>query len=122
MNDTGSPERHVSFGTRRAGAREGSAPTDDLARRYRSEFLGEVTGLSLVRQQVFVDSETLVDAQLSYDFSHSGVASLEGVEVLFQVSNLTNEPFMSYQNDDKRQVRDYQTYGRNYMLGVHYNF
>lgn len=93
-----------------------------VSARYRSEFLGEVTGLSLTRQQVFVDEETLVDAQLSYDFSQSGVASLDGLSVLFQVSNLTDEPFMSYQNDDKRQVRDYQVYGRNYMLGVNYKF
>ncbi|MFW6192116.1 MAG: aminotransferase class V-fold PLP-dependent enzyme [Gemmatimonadota bacterium] len=38
MNDTGSPEGHASVGTRRAGAREGSGPPEELARRYRSEF------------------------------------------------------------------------------------
>jgi iron complex outermembrane recepter protein len=39
---------------------------------------------------------------------------------LFQVSNLNNEPFVTYQNGDERQVRDFQNYGRNFMLGVSY--
>ncbi|PWK54376.1 TonB-dependent receptor [Pleionea mediterranea] len=87
--------------------------------RYRSDFLGEVTGLSLARTTVTVQAETLVDAQVSYDFEQSGV---EGLSVFLQATNLTDEPFISYSNDDRRQVRDHQVYGRNMMLGVSYEF
>ncbi len=88
--------------------------------RYRSDFLGEVTGLSLNRQTVNVVGETVTDAQIGYDFSQSDFADLHGLSVLFQVSNLTNEPFVTYLNGDERQVRDFQNYGRNFMFGISY--
>lgn len=90
-----------------------------ISARYRSDFLGEVTGLSLARIPVYVKGETLVDAQLGYDFTEMGV---DGLSVLLQVNNLTDEPFVTYQNGDTRQIRDYQQYGRNYMLGFSYKF
>lgn len=87
--------------------------------RYRSKFLAEVSGLSLARDRVMAAQEFVVDAQVGYTFQ-SG--SLEGLGVLLQISNLTNERFLTYYNDDVRQVRDYQNYGRNFMLGVTYKF
>jgi len=87
--------------------------------RYRSAFLAEVAGLSLVRDRIMAAAEFVVDAQIGYTFQ-SG--SLQGLGILLQASNLTNEPFMTYQNDDVRQVRDYQTYGRNFMAGITYKF
>jgi len=87
--------------------------------RYRSKFLAEVSGLSLVRDRVMAAQELVVDAQIGYTFQ-SG--SLEGLGILLQGSNLTNERFMTYYNDDQRQVRDYQSYGRNFMIGVTYKF
>ncbi len=87
--------------------------------RYRSKFLAEVSGLSLARDRVMAAQEFVVDAQVGYTFQ-SG--SLEGLGVLLQVSNLTNERFLTYYNDDVRQVRDYQNYGRNFMAGVTYKF
>lgn len=87
--------------------------------RYRSAFLAEVAGLSLVRDRIMAAQEFVVDAQIGYTFQ-SG--SLEGLGILLQASNLTNERFMTYQNDDMRQVRDYQNYGRNFMAGITYKF
>ena len=87
--------------------------------RYRSSFLAEVSGLSLARDRVMAAAEFVVDAQIGYTFQ-SG--ALEGVGVMLQASNLTNEPFITYYNNDARQVRDYQNYGRNFMLGVTYKF
>lgn len=87
--------------------------------RYRSKFLAEVAGLSLVRDRIMAAQEFVVDAQIGYTFQ-SG--SLEGLGILLQASNLTNERFMTYQNDDMRQVRDYQNYGRNFMAGITYKF
>ncbi len=93
-----------------------------ISSRYRSNFLGEVTGRSLSRTTVNVQAELVVDAQIGYDFSASSFAALDGLSVTFQVNNLTDEPFITYNNNDTRQVRDYQVYGRNFMLGMNYNF
>src|SRR3546814_1673898 len=64
-------------------------------------------------------SEFVVDAQIGYTFQGG---ALEGLGVLFQASNLTNEPFVTYYNNDPRQIRDYQNYGRNFMAGITYKF
>lgn len=87
--------------------------------RYRSDFLAEVSGLSLVRDKVMAAAEVVFDAQIGYTFNEG---SLKGLGILLQGSNLTNEPFVTYYNNDKRQVRDYQNYGRNIMLGITYKY
>src|SRR3546814_18323121 len=78
-----------------------------ISGRYRSKFLAEVSGLSLKRDLVTAKSEMVVDAQVGYTFQ-SG--ALEGLGILLQASNLTNEPFVTYYNNDPRQIRDYQNY------------
>lgn len=87
--------------------------------RYRSKFLAEVSGLSLARELQMAAGETIIDAQIGYTFQ-SG--SLEGLGILLQGTNLTNAPFKTYLNNDERQIRDFQRYGRNLMLGVTYKF
>lgn len=90
--------------------------------RKRSKFLGEVADHALERNRRSFKGETLVDAQIGYDFSESGIDALYGLSVLLQVSNLTDEPFVTYIGDDERQVQDYQRYGRNFMFGINYKF
>lgn len=87
--------------------------------RYRSKFLAEVSGLSLARDRFMAKSEFVVDAQIGYTFQDGPLA---GLGVLLQGSNLTNEPFVTYYNNDPRQIRDYQNYGRNFMAGITYKF
>jgi len=87
--------------------------------RYRSEFLGEVQGVGAERLLRSAKSETLVDAQVSYEFQ-SG--SLQGLTLLFQGSNLTDEPFVTHELGDPRQVIDHQTFGRRYLFGVSYQY
>jgi iron complex outermembrane receptor protein len=87
--------------------------------RYRSSFLAEVSGLSLARDRIMARSEVVVDAQIGYTFEDG---ALRGLGILLQGSNLTNEPFVTYYNDDIRQVRDYQNYGRNFMAGITFRF
>ncbi|MCF1431227.1 MAG: TonB-dependent receptor [Shewanella sp.] len=91
-----------------------------ISARYRSDFLGEVSGLSLARDKRYVASETIVDAQIGYDFAESGIKGLEGLSIVLQGLNLTDEPFMTYENGDERQIKDYQSYGRTFMLGASY--
>lgn len=76
--------------------------------RYRSDFLGEVAGFGNGRTLRSVAAETVVDAQVGYEFQ-SG--PLEGLSILAQVNNLTDEPFKTFENGDERRTIDYQSYG-----------
>ncbi|MBV8973051.1 MAG: TonB-dependent receptor [Sphingomonadaceae bacterium] len=87
--------------------------------RYRSNFLGEVAGLSANPTYRQVVSEGILDAQIGYEFQHG---FLKGLSILGQAKNLTDRPFITYQNNDRRQVIDYQRYGRDYYLGLAYKF
>jgi len=87
--------------------------------RFRSTFLGEVAGLSAAPTFRQVKAEGILDAQIGYEFQ-SG--PLKGLSILAQAKNLTDRPFITYQNNDPRQVIDYQRYGRDYYLGVAYKF
>jgi iron complex outermembrane receptor protein len=88
----------------------------------RDDFLGEVNAISFTRELVNVKDTEIWDAQLSYDFAESGIDMLRGLTLTLQAQNLTNEPFVTYQNNDERQVRDFQNYGRNYLLGARFRF
>ncbi|KPF78635.1 TonB-dependent receptor [Brevundimonas sp. AAP58] len=87
--------------------------------RYRSDFLGEVAGFGNGRTLRSVAAENIVDAQIGYEFQ-SGI--LEGASVLFQVNNLTDEPFKTFQNGDERQTIDFQQYGRTFLFGINYRY
>ncbi|WP_392343812.1 TonB-dependent receptor [Pseudoalteromonas prydzensis] len=88
--------------------------------RKRSDFKGDVYGLGFATTQVDIKGETIWDAQVGYDFGEGGVESLDGLSVTFQVQNITEEPFVSLQGDSDLQVRDYQDYGRTFLLGFSY--
>jgi iron complex outermembrane receptor protein len=90
-----------------------------ISNRYRSDFLGEVAGFGNGRTLRSVAAENVVDAQVGYEFQ-SGI--LEGASVLFQVNNLTDEPFKTFNNGDERQVIDYQSYGRTFLIGLNYRY
>jgi iron complex outermembrane receptor protein len=89
-----------------------------IATRYRSEYIGEVTNFANDRALRYVDSDMITDLQLSYLFSGG---AMDGVQLLFQVNNLTNEPYVAY-SQDKERLLDYQEYGTQYLLGVNYRF
>ncbi|UFN56488.1 TonB-dependent receptor [Microbulbifer celer] len=88
--------------------------------RKRSDFKGEVYGLGFNTEQVDVLGETIVDAQIGYDFADAGIGGLEGLSVYLQGVNLTDEPFTTLSGDNELQVRDYQSYGKTYLLGFSY--
>ncbi|MCU6452787.1 TonB-dependent receptor [Sphingomonas sp. A2-49] len=87
--------------------------------RYRSNFLAEVAGLSANPTYRTAKSEGILDAQIGYEFQEG---FLQGFSILAQAKNLTDRPFITYQNDDPRQVIDYQRYGRDYYIGITYKF
>ena len=87
--------------------------------RYRSSFLAEVAGLSANPTYRTAKNEGILDAQIGYEFQEG---ALQGFSIMAQAKNLTDRPFITYQNDDPRQVIDYQRYGRDYYIGITYKF
>jgi len=87
--------------------------------RYRGKFLGEVAGLSAAPTYREAKAEGILDAQVGYEFQ---TGPLKGLAILLEAKNLTNRPFITYQNNDPRQVIDYQRYGRDYYVGLTYKF
>ncbi|AOT07614.1 TonB-dependent receptor [Pseudoalteromonas luteoviolacea] len=90
--------------------------------RKRSDFKGDVYGTGFKTEQVDILGETIWDAQLGYDFGEAGIKSLEGLTVTLQAQNITEEPFTSLSGDNHLQIRDYQEYGRVFLLGASYKF
>ncbi len=88
-----------------------------VSNRYRSDFLGEVTGFGAGRNLRFVSGESILDAQIGYRF---GEGPLDGLAIQLQANNITDEPFSTFNNGDERQVVDYQRYGTTYLVGVSY--
>jgi iron complex outermembrane recepter protein len=87
--------------------------------RYRSEFLAEVQGVGGERLLRMAKGERLVDAQVSYDFQGG---SMQGLTLLLQGSNLTDEPFITHELIDGLQVIDHQIFGRRYLFGASYKY
>lgn len=65
-----------------------------IAARYRGGFLSEVPNFAGGLEGAEAQSETIVDAQIGYTFEKEG-SFLNGVQVLAEVFNLTNEPFVT---------------------------
>lgn len=85
--------------------------------RHRSTYIAESYFNDLSREYKNAHKETIFDAQISYNLDEVGV---EGGTLYLQGSNLTNEPYISYENGDERLYRNYHTYGRNFMFGFSY--
>jgi iron complex outermembrane recepter protein len=90
-----------------------------LSHRFRSSFLAEFIGISANRDYRASRPESIFDGQIGYRFN-SG--TLNGLSLTAQVLNITNEPFINYQNDDERQTIDFERYGRTFMIGAAYKF
>lgn len=90
--------------------------------RKRDSYLTEERGVSLALTPAVDQGSELWDAQIGYDFSESGIDSLEGLTLTLQAQNLTNEKTVTTQETDSRQVNRYQNFGANYLLGASYKF
>lgn len=94
--------------------------------RHRSRFLGEISAISASRDFAVIEAEGIVDAQIGYTFQDGTL--LEGLSIQLQGKNLTDEPYITYGVQrledlrDPRLVRDYQRYGRSFLLGATYKF
>lgn len=99
-----------------------------LAARYRSGFLSEVQNFDGSLSGADARSETILDAQIGYTFDRPG-SFLNGLGVLFEVFNMTNEPFVT-QNDlfdaGGNQIGTFpsrhELYGRTFNFTLRKNF
>lgn len=89
-----------------------------ISQRKRSDFLGEIQGFGADRALVYIDGESVLDFQTGYTF---GEGALDGMSVLLQVNNVTDEPYRQYFPGNGLTQR-YEEYGRQYLLGVTYKF
>ncbi|MDO6748404.1 TonB-dependent receptor [Gilvimarinus sp. 1_MG-2023] len=90
--------------------------------RKRSEYLTETRGQSLSLVDTRSQGSELWDAQIGYNFSESGIESLQGLTVTLQAQNLTDEDTVQFNEGDSRQITQYQSFGANYLLGLNYKF
>jgi iron complex outermembrane receptor protein len=90
-----------------------------LSNRYRGDFLGEVPDYTNSLQSRYVAGESLLDAQLGYEFQDGG---LKGLSLSFSATNITNEPFKLYTKGNKNNVMRHEVYGSTYLFGVNYKF
>jgi iron complex outermembrane recepter protein len=85
--------------------------------RYRSSFVSPQIGISEL--VISSGSETVVDAQISYEFPDSGI--LKGLKLLAQANNLTDEPTRTFFGQEA-QTGTIQNFGRTFFLGATYKF
>ncbi|HRQ65996.1 MAG TPA: TonB-dependent receptor [Xanthomonadaceae bacterium] len=92
-----------------------------VSRRSRSAFIGEVQGFGADRETRYIEGEKLIDFQTSYDF---GPGRLDGLTLLLQVNNVTNESYREFFRDPGTpdRPRSYNEYGRTILLGAIYKF
>ena len=99
-----------------------------LAARYRSGFLSEVQNFDGSLSGANAQPETILDAQIGYTFEKEG-SFLNGVQVLAEVFNLTNEPFVT-ENDLFNATGQtigtfpsrHELYGRTFNFTIRKNF
>lgn len=87
--------------------------------RYRSSFVGELSGFGAGRVRRRAREELIVDGQIGYDFAQAG--ALNGLSVYLQGQNLTDEPFVTI-DPASGQVIDHQVYGRRFLAGFNFKF
>ena len=75
-----------------------------------------MTNFANDRSFKYVKGDQITDAQIGYEF---GPGRLQGLSLLLQVNNLTDEPYIAYAVSETRQ-QDFQEYGRQVLLGVNY--
>ena len=87
--------------------------------RRRSDFIGEIGDFAANRKLRYVEGENITDAQVSYQFPEG--SSLEGLGLLLQGSNLTNEHYRTYAGTKDRPLENIE-WGRTILFGATYKF
>lgn len=89
-----------------------------VSQRTRSDFIGEIGNFNGNRTLRYVVGESIVDAQIGYNFTHG---SLKGLGLLLQVNNLSDAAYQTYAGTKDRPL-EYIKYGQTVLLGANYKF
>ena len=90
-----------------------------INQRRRSDFIGEIGNFSGDRTLRYVVGENITDAQVSYSFGEG--SAFNGLTLLLQANNLTNEAYRTYAGSKDRPL-EYIEWGRTFLLGASYKF
>jgi iron complex outermembrane receptor protein len=91
-----------------------------VSNRRRGKFLGEVADYDSTLTFKNVKAESLLDAQVGYEFREG---AMEGLSISLTGTNLTDEPFvLSQLGDIDYNTIKYQKYGATYSLALTYKF
>jgi TonB-dependent receptor len=104
LNSTFYYENAAGFGARVSG-------------RYRSSFISPQLGIDTLLPNT--TEELIIDFQASYAFSEE--SDLSGLTLLFQATNLTDEPTTTFFGTESR-TGTIQNFGRQFFLGASYSF
>jgi iron complex outermembrane recepter protein len=89
-----------------------------ISQRKRSDFIGEIGDFAANRKLRYVVGESIVDAQIGYNFTEG---ALKGLGLTLQVNNLNDANYETYSGTRDRQL-EYIKWGRTVMLGANYKF
>lgn len=84
-----------------------------LAANYKSEYLLEVNNPTDKAEDVYQAAQTQWDFSAAYNV-------LDNLKVTFEVSNLTDEPYYTYQDNESLNAQ-YEDYGPTYRVGLTFN-
>lgn len=87
----------------------------------RSKWLSEDRGGSNTISPVNRAGQTLVDAQIGFDFKRTNIAYLKGLRVSVQAQNLTDQKDI-YTDTASGLVTRVETFGRSFLLNMTYSF
>jgi TonB-dependent receptor len=90
-----------------------------VSQRKRSDFIGEIGNFNGNRTLRYVVGESIVDAQVGYNFLEG---SLKGLSLLLQVNNIGNEAYRTYFAGAKDRPLEYTKWGRSMLAGANYKF
>jgi iron complex outermembrane receptor protein len=90
------------------------------SRRSRSAFRGETRGFGADLSLIDIQSETVEDAQINYNFNNG---MFKGLSLYFQMSNVGDTPFRTADaGDPGARPIQYFEYGKTTLLGFSYKF
>lgn len=90
-----------------------------VSQRRRSDFIGEIGNFDGARTLRYVVGENIADAQVSYSFGEG--SAFDGLTLLLQANNLTNEAYRTYAGTRDRPLENLE-WGRTYLVGLNYRF
>ena len=91
-----------------------------VSNRYRGSFVGEVPEFDSTLTFKNVGSESLLDAQVGYEFQEG---LMQGLSISVTGTNLTDEPFrLNNVGDPEYNLIKYQEYGAVYSVALTYKF